>query len=98
MYLVDTNLRLERLLGRANSDEVGEFLNQLSSNQLCITDFAFHSLCVILTRLKQKAALLDFVQDVFVNGAVTVISLKPEETQDLLAAMNKYQLDFDDAY
>ncbi len=98
MYLVDTNIWLERLLGQAKSDEVGQFLNHIPSNQLFITDFAFHSICVILTRLKQKAALIDFVQDIFVDGSVTLISVKPEETQSLVDAMNKFNLDFDDAY
>ena len=98
MYLVDTNVWLERLLGQAKSDEVGQFLDNIPSNQLFLTDFAFHSICIILTRLERKAALLDFVQDVFVDGAVTLVSVKPEETQSLIEAMNKFNLDFDDAY
>lgn len=98
MYLVDTNIWLERLLGQSKSDEVGRFLGQIPSDQLFISDFAFHSICVILTRLKAKAILLDFVQDVFVNGSVTLISVKPEETHKLTDAMDKYSLDFDDAY
>ena len=98
MYLVDTNIWLERLLGQAKSDEVGQFLGKTPTSQLFITDFAFHSIGVILTRLKRKAALLDFVQDLFVDGAVTLISLKPEETRDLVDAADKYNLDFDDAY
>ena len=53
---------------------------------------------MILTRLKRKAVLLDFVQDVFVEGTVTLVSLKPEETQDVVDAIDRYQLDFDDAY
>lgn len=44
MYLVDTNIWLERLLGQAKSDEVGQFLDQTPPNQLLITDFAFHSI------------------------------------------------------
>lgn len=98
MYLVDTNVWLERLLGQAKSDEVGQFLDRTPSNQLFVTDFAFHSICVILTRLEQTAILLDFVQDVFVDGAVTLLSVKPETTVSLVAVMNKYRLDFDDAY
>ena|SRR5438067_1290208 len=98
MYLIDTNIWLERLLEQAKSAEVGQFLDQTPSNQLFITDFAFHSICVILTRLKKKSAILDFVQDVFVNGAVTLVLIKPEETQSLVEAMDKYNLDFDDAY
>ncbi|MBA2734016.1 MAG: type II toxin-antitoxin system VapC family toxin [Acidobacteria bacterium] len=98
MYLADTNIWLERLLGQAKSDEVGQFLDQTPSNQIFITDFAFHSICVILTRLQRKSILLDFVRDVFVDGAVSLISIKPEETQSLVDAMDKYNLDFDDAY
>jgi predicted nucleic acid-binding protein len=98
MYLVDTNIWLERLLGQAKSEEVGEFLDRTPTNQLFITDFAFHSIGVILTRLKRKAALLDFVQDVFVEGEVALVSLKPEATQDLVDAIDRYHLDFDDAY
>jgi predicted nucleic acid-binding protein len=98
MYLADTNIWLERLLGQAKSDEVGQFLDQTSSNQISITDFAFHSICVILTRLQRKSVLLDFVQDVFVDGAVNLISLKPEATPSLVDTMDKYNLDFDDAY
>lgn len=98
MYLADTNIWLERLLGQAKSDEVGQFLDQTPSNQIFITDFAFHSICVILTRLQRNPILLDFVQDVFVNGAVSLTSIKPEATQSLVDAMDKYNLDFDDAY
>lgn len=98
MYLVDTNIWLERLLGQTKSDEVGHFLDHAPSSQLFITDFAFHSVCVILTRLKRESALLDFVQDIFVNGAVTLVVIKPEETQSVVDAMGKYSLDFDDAY
>lgn len=36
MYLVDTNIWLERLLGQANSDEVGAFLDHVPSNELRI--------------------------------------------------------------
>ena len=98
MYLVDTNIWLERLLGQAKSDEVGQFPDQTPTDQLFISHFPFHSIGVIPTRLKRKAALLDFVQDVFVDGTVTVVSIKPEETQILVDAIDLYRLDFDDAY
>ena len=98
MYLIDTNIWLERLLGQAKSDEVGQFLDQTPSDQLFITDFAFHSIGVILTRLDRKAVLLDFVEDVFINGAVGIVSLRPTMTQNIVDAIDKYKLDFDDAY
>lgn len=64
MYLVDTNVWLERLLGQDESDEVGQFLDQISSDRLFITDFAFHSICVILTRLERRYWLrIDAISD-----------------------------------
>lgn len=98
MYLVDTNVWLERLLNQEKSDEVGRFLNQVSARDLSVTDFTFHSICVILTRLGRGKVLLDFVQDVFVDGAVNLVSLKPSDTHALVGTIDKYNLDFDDAY
>jgi predicted nucleic acid-binding protein len=98
MYLVDTNVGLERLLNQDKSDQVGRFLDQVSPHDIFITDFAFHSICVILTRLAGSEALLDFVQDLFVDGAVNVVSIKPSETRTLIETIDKYKLDFDDAY
>lgn len=98
MYLVDTNVWLERLLGQDKSDEVGKFLDLVSSDQSFITDFAFHSICVILTRLKRNSVLLDFINDAFVSGSVTLVSIKPDDTQNLIDAIDKHRFDFDDAY
>ncbi len=98
MYLLDTNIWLERLLGQAKSEEVGQFLDDIPSNQLFITDFTFHSICVILSKLKCQDVLVTFVQDVFIDGAVALVSINPNETQSLVEAMDRYHLDFDDAY
>ena len=98
MYLVDTNVWLERLLGQAKSDDVRDFLDRIPSNELYLTDFAFHSICVVLARLKREKVLLDFVQDVFVDGAVMLASVLPEEIQSLIDVMHRFNLDFDDAY
>jgi len=98
MYLVDTNIWLERLLAQAKSDEVRDFLDRVPASELFITDFAFHSICVVLTRLKQETTLRKFVEDVFVDGAITLVSVPPGETGSLIAAMSTFNLDFDDAY
>lgn len=98
MYLVDTNVWLERLLAQQKADEVRQFLEAVLSDRLYISDFSFHSICVILTRLKKKQALIDFAQDIFIDGAVELLSVKPEKTQSLVDAMDRFNLDFDDAY
>lgn len=98
MYLLDTNIWLERLLAQAKSDEVGDLLNRIPAAEIHITDFAFHSICVVLTRLKQEAALLDFVEDVFIDGEVRLASVRPDEMTQLIDVMHRFKLDFDDAY
>ncbi len=98
MYLLDTNIWLERLLGQPKTNEVGQLLGLIPSDELFITDFAFHSVCVIMARLKKQLALLDFVQDLFIDGDVSLVSLPPNKTPELIKAMKRYKLDFDDAY
>ena len=75
MYLLDTNVWLERLLGQTNADDVRQLLETVPVADLFLTGFAFHSIRVILTRLKKEFALEDFVEDLFVNNAVTILTL-----------------------
>lgn len=98
MYLIDTNIWLERLLEQDRSREVHAFLTRLPSEQLCVTDFTFHSIGVILGRLKRTEAFRDFVQDVFIDGAVMIVALKTESMANVVEAMAQFRLDFDDAY
>lgn len=98
MYLVDTNVWLERLLDQERSGEVGHFLDQVPSDQLFITDFSFHSVGIVLSRLDRSHAFLQFVRDAFMEGDVSLVHLGPEEMEPLLEAMQRFGLDFDDAY
>jgi len=98
MYLIDTNVWLERLLDQARSNEVGKFFDDVPSERLFITDFAFHSISLVMSRLNRTDALLRFVRDAFIEGAVVLIHLQPEDTESLVRAMEIFKLDFDDAY
>ena len=98
MYLVDTNVWLERLLDQERSWEVGRFLDRISSDQLFITDFAFHSIGIVLSRLNCVGAFLQFVRDAFIDGDVSIVRLSPEDMAKVVDAMQKFNLDFDDAY
>ena len=60
MYLLDTNIWLERLLDQDRSDEVGRFLDHVPPVQVFITDFAFHSIGVVLSKLNRMEVLLRF--------------------------------------
>ncbi len=98
MFLIDTNIWLERMLGQEQSQAVGEFLDRTPQEHLCITDFSFHSIGVILTRLKQPPALVQFVRDIFIDGGVALVRLEPEDIFSLVEVMERFKLDFDDAY
>ncbi len=98
MYLINTNVWLERFLDQARAEEVSHFLDRIPSERLFITDFAFHSIGVILSKLGHKDALLRFVQDAFTYGAVSLIHLDPEDIQRVVRMMEQFNLDFDDAY
>jgi predicted nucleic acid-binding protein len=98
MYLLDTNIWLERMLEQARSEEVERLLAQVASDQLLITDFSLHSVGVILSRLNRRDEFLSFVQDLFVDGAVGLVSLEPADMERLVAVMSRFGLDFDDAY
>jgi len=98
LYLLDTNIWLERLLDQERNEEVAEFLNRVPSNQIHITDFSFHSICISLLKLDSATSILQFVNDVFIDGEVSLLHLSPEITPRLISAIQQFNLDFDDAY
>jgi hypothetical protein len=98
VYLVDTNVWLERLLEQTSSHEVGQFLERTPAQDIFLTDFGFHSLAVVLTRLNRTGALLEFVRDAFIDGAVQLVRLEPQDTSRLVEVISRFSFDFDDAY
>ncbi len=63
-----------------------------------MSDFTLHSLGVILNRLGHRAVFSMFVQDILIDGGVVLISLPPTSMTPVVAAMDRFGLDFDDAY
>lgn len=98
MYLIDTNVWLEVLLDQEKSEEAKRFLKIIPSQKLFITDFSLHSIAIILVRLKEAKVLEKFIQDLFINGDVFLIGLPPEDIYDVISVIQKFNLDFDDAY
>lgn len=97
-YLVDTNIWLERLLDQDKSEVVSHFLNVVPADQLFVSDFAIHSIGVILSRLKKFDTLRMFLEDIFINGQIEQLTLEPIDLIDVLNNIVKYGLDFDDSY
>ena len=97
-YLFDTNIWLERLLDQDKSDIVFKFLNTIPLEQIYISDFALHSIGVILSRLKKLDILDKFINDIFINGHIEQLSLGPDDFLDIISNIENYKLDFDDSY
>ena len=98
MYLLDSNIWLERLLNQAKSEEVGKFLNTIHSQNLFMTDLSFHSVGIILDKLNKRELLMSFVHDTFIYGAVQLINVMPSNTTEVIKFIELFNLDFDDAY
>ena len=98
MVIVDTNVWVEQLLGQDRAAEVGEFLAGMPPDSLLMTDFTLHSIGVILTRLQRPEVLSQFVDDVFGGDTVELVSVEPESMPRVVAVINQFRLDFDDAY
>jgi predicted nucleic acid-binding protein len=98
MYLLDTNIWLERLLDQARADEVRRLLAIVSSEQLLLSHFSLHSIGVILGRYGERETLQQFTQDLFVDGLVQLATVPPTDFAQITAAMAAHRLDFDDAY
>lgn len=77
---------------------VSKFLDSIPPEQILISDFSLHLIGVILTRLKKPAILKDFTNDLFFNGFISLLTLSPDDFVDLISNIEKFKLDFDDAY
>ena len=98
MYLIDTNIWLERLLEQDKSSEVATLLNIIPTNEIVISDFSFHSIGIIMTKLSKDKEFLIFVDDLFKNAKISYVSLSHLYMKELLQSIRNYGLDFDDAY
>ncbi len=98
MFLLDTNIWLERLLGQKESETVENLLNTLATSEICMTDFGLHSIGVICNRLRQRDVFVEFVQDVFIDSDVLLMTVPPDGMKRTVEVMNSFNLDFDDAY
>lgn len=98
MYLIDTNIWLEILLDQQQAGVVGEFLAKIPAAHLSMSDFTFHSIALALTRRQKFLVLQDFIQDIFLEADVGLLSLSPLNTLDVISTMNTQKFDYDDAY
>ncbi|TRU03955.1 MAG: PIN domain-containing protein [Microcystis sp. Msp_OC_L_20101000_S702] len=92
VFLLDTNIWLERLLGQGQAEVVAELLDTLSPSDMCMTDFTLHSIGVICNRLNQR------VDDVLIDAGVVLVSIPANQMKRVVEIIGLFRLDFDDAY
>jgi hypothetical protein len=63
-----------------------------------LTEFAFYSIGITLTREGRKDLLLKFARDTIGDLTVLLVRLGPEDIERIVAAIEQFNLDFDDAY
>jgi predicted nucleic acid-binding protein len=95
MFLVDTNIFLEILLGQDKKEVCKRFLAKNIGN-LNITDFSLHSISVILFRYSKEDIFRKFVEDVMPD--TKILSLPMELYRDIVIVRKNLNLDFDDTY
>lgn len=98
MYLLDTNIWLERMINGPQSNEVGQLLERFSSDELHVSEFTLHAMAMLLKRRGEDALFTRWTLDLFVDGGVKLVSLIPEEIKRILRTMDQYRLDYHDAY
>lgn len=98
MYLLDTNIFLELLLNQEKTGEVRDFFTRISLSELSISDFSLYSIGILLIRQKQYALYRQFLNDVVLDGGITVVSISEEDLVNISEVSERYGLDFDDAY
>ena len=97
MYLADANIFLEILLDQDKAAEARSFLQSIDLGTIFMTDFSLHSIGIALFRRRKFALFISFLEDTVVDG-VGVLSLDPEDHKTLDQIVQKFNLDFDDAY
>jgi predicted nucleic acid-binding protein len=96
--LVDTNLFIEVLLNQASAGDARAFLENRKGHELYVSDFALHSIGLLLFRHNQHQAFRQFLQDVIGRVGIGMVSLSASEMDGVVDVAAKFNLDFDDAY
>ena len=96
--LIDTNIFLEVILEQAKAEEAQALLVKTEEHEFFISDYALHSIGLLLFRQKQHHVFQEFVNDMMFQAGMMVASLSVEDMVSVIEAAQRFGLDFDDAY
>jgi len=99
MYLIDTNIFLEVLLSRARKAESKKLLGSLGAGKSTgiVTDFAIHSIIVVMDGLKRLNELKIFLSSLIAYKGLHVYSTTIADEARAVELALKQNLDMDDA-
>jgi predicted nucleic acid-binding protein len=99
MYLIDTNIFLEVLLGRAKKEECKKLLRELRDGRksAIITDFSIHSIIVIMDGLGKLNALKTFLLSLLAYKGLHIHNTPITDEVKAVEIATKQNLDMDDA-
>src|SRR3954470_24140448 len=97
MYLYDSNIFLEILLGQKKATDCFEALNLMSEHNLgFISQFSLHAIEAIVGSKKRFQVLSAFLDFIHQHPYLSVYSTALSEEKEISLNCEKWRLDFDD--
>ncbi|MEK6288198.1 MAG: hypothetical protein AABO57_20960 [Acidobacteriota bacterium] len=90
--LIDTNIFLEILLEQSRAEEAKELLRKVDQHDFFISDFALHSVGLLLLRQRKPEVFRSFLSDImlFFAGSQTIQTLlSPESSESTVSAVRR---------
>jgi len=98
MYLIDTNIFLEVLLGQKNKEKCKSFLRRIySGEKVVVTSFSLHSIIVIMESFGKTKELKQFLLSLLELKGMIIVYTRLEDEIKILELAGSKNLDFDDA-
>jgi predicted nucleic acid-binding protein len=86
------------LLEQEHLADARNLIQTIPLGEIAITDFAVHSIGIIMSNERKEAEFRRFVSDVLLDTPIVVLHLSSGELGPVLDARELFNLDFDDAY
>jgi predicted nucleic acid-binding protein len=98
MDLIDTNVWMQPLFHQPFEAQARAYFEAMSDADLAITDFARHSIGIECDRRDRMADFTRWTHDILIGRNVTIVTIPPALTPELVLLQAKLRLDYDDAY
>ena len=99
MYLIDTNIILEFLLGQDKADECINLIESFSHKKIpiFISRFGLYTIEIIMLINKKQESLAEFLNFLMSYSNIRILSTDANEDKEIIKISDKHKLDFDDA-